>query len=70
MKSCRLHIYMAISFLFYEIIFVFPVHGTVCGMTERLECLDLSLRREILEEEDSLKYLGSIVSKNGDVVED
>ena len=30
----------------------------------------LDSKGEILEEVDSLKYLGSIVSKNGDVVED
>ena len=34
------------------------------------ESLDLNLNGEILEEVDSFKYLGSIVSKNGGVVED
>ena len=32
------------------------------------ENLDLSLNGEILEEIDSFKYLGSVVSKNGGVV--
>ena len=31
--------------------------------------MDLSLNGELLEEVDSFKYLGSIVGKNGDVVE-
>ena len=42
----------------------------VCGSTERRERLDLRLKGEMLEEVDSFKYLGSIVSKNGGVVED
>ena len=42
----------------------------VCGRTERGGNLDLSLNGEMLEEVDSFKYLGSIVSKNGGVVED
>ena len=37
----------------------------VFGKTETRERLDLSVKREILEEVNSLKYLGSIVSKNG-----
>ena len=41
----------------------------VCGRTVRGD-LDLSLNEELLEEVDSFKYLGSIVSKNGDVVDD
>ena len=40
----------------------------VCGRTERGGNLDLSLNGEMLEEVDSFKYLGSIVSKNGGVV--
>ena len=44
--------------------------GVVYGGTERREHLDLSLNGEILEEVDSFKYLGSILSKNGSVVED
>ena len=41
----------------------------VCGRTERGENMDLSLNGELLEEVDSFKYLGSIVSKSGGVVE-
>ena len=42
----------------------------VCGRAERRDHLDLNLKGEILEEEDSFKYLGWIVSKNGGVVDD
>ena len=42
----------------------------VCEKTERRERFDLSLNGETMEELDSFKYLGSIVSKNGDDVED
>ena len=42
----------------------------VCGRTKRQENLDLSLNGEMLEEVDSIKYLGSVVSKNGVLVED
>ena len=38
----------------------------VCGKTEIRERLDLSWNEEILEV-GSLKYLGSIASRNGDV---
>ena len=41
-----------------------------CGRTERRDRLDLSLNEEILEEADSLKYLGSMLIKNGGVVND
>ena len=39
-------------------------------MTEIREHLDLNLNGELLKEVDSSKYLGSIISKNGGVVED
>ena len=42
----------------------------VCGKVERRERLNLRLNEEILEEVDSFRYLGSIVSKNGGVSED
>ena len=42
----------------------------VCGRIEREGNLDLSLNGEMLEEVDSFKYLGSVLSKNGGVVED
>ena len=42
----------------------------VCGKTVRRARMDLSLDEDTLEEVDSFKYLGSIVSKNGGVVED
>ena len=42
----------------------------VCGRTERRENLDLNLNGEMLEEVDSFKYLGSVVSKNWGVVDD
>ena len=42
----------------------------ISGRSERRGNLDLSLNGEMLEVVDSLKYLGSIVSKNGGVVED
>ena len=37
----------------------------VCGRTKRGEHLNSSLNGEILEEVDSFKYLGFVVSKNG-----
>ena len=42
----------------------------VCGRTEKKERLDFNLNGEMLEEVDCFEYLGSIVSKNGGVVED
>ena len=42
----------------------------VCGRIERGGNWVLSLKGEILEDVDSFKYVGSIVSKNGGVLED
>ena len=36
----------------------------VCGKSQRGEQLNLSLKREVLEEVDAFKYLGTIVGKN------
>ena len=40
----------------------------VCGKTEKRGHLNLNLKKEILEEFDSFKYLGSIIYKNGGAV--
>ena len=42
----------------------------VCGRAERGGNLDLSLNGEMLEEVDSFKYLGLVLSKKGGVVDD
>ena len=41
----------------------------MCGKTKRRELLNLILNEEILEVVDSC-YHGSVIGKNGDVVED
>ena len=42
----------------------------VCAMTERRDCLNLSLNGEIQEEVNSVKYLESIIGKNEGLLED